>query len=352
MDFSGISTIYLILIFAVCAFVIWFAGVRLAGEIDEIDKHFGLGEALGGLILLSIVTNLPEIAITVSAAWQGHVEIAVGNILGGIAIQTVVLVLLDFFGAGKKNALTSLVKSPVILIEAAAVICLLTLVVAAHVFPARIAVAGISPFAVLIAAGWLVNLYLVKITDAKNEKDDSKSESSDHQKRNDDDQSENTSDKKKSFGATLFYAAIFALLTLAAGFFIEISSDALAKKIGLDGVIFSATILAAATSLPELSTGLASMKLKNYELAVSDIFGGNAFLPTLFLLAELITHQVVFDRAKDSDIYLVTLGIVLTVAYQIGFIVQSRRQIARFGVDSLIVLLIYILGIAGLFFIK
>ncbi len=145
---------------------------------------------------------------------------------------------------------------------------------------------------------------------------------------------------------------ILALLTLAAGYFIESSSDALAKRIGLDGVIFSATILAAATSLPELSTGLASMRQKNYELAVSDIFGGNAFLPTLFLLAEIISHQIVFDRAQNSDIYLVALGILLTLAYQMGFVIKSPRQIARIGWDSFAVLLIYIVGIVGLFFIK
>jgi hypothetical protein len=41
-----------------------------------------------------------------SAALSGSVGAAVGNILGGIAIQTVVLVVLDAFGVGPGRPLT------------------------------------------------------------------------------------------------------------------------------------------------------------------------------------------------------------------------------------------------------
>ena len=81
----------------------------------------------------------------------------------------------------------------------------------------------------------------------------------------------------------------------------------------MSGVLFGATVLAAATSLPELSTGLASMKLQDYQLAVSDIFGGNAFLPVLFLLASLLSGEAVLPHAQKTDIYLTGLGMFLTL---------------------------------------
>ena len=74
----------LLLIFGVSAGLIWFAGIKLSKTADILSTHFGLGEALGGMLLLAIVTNLPEIAITVSAALQNNLELAIGNILGGI----------------------------------------------------------------------------------------------------------------------------------------------------------------------------------------------------------------------------------------------------------------------------
>ncbi|TFC23016.1 hypothetical protein [Cryobacterium glucosi] len=77
--------------------------------------------------------------------------------------------------------------------------------------------------------------------------------------------------------------AVSALATLVAGVVLELSGDAAANQLGVSGIIFGATILALATSLPELSTGLQSIKQGDDNVAMSDIFGGNAFLPVLCL---------------------------------------------------------------------
>jgi cation:H+ antiporter len=119
----------------------------------------------------------------------------------------------------------------------------------------------------------------------------------------------------------------------------------------LDGVLFGSTVLAAATALPEVSTGLASARLGDYQLAISDIFGGNAFLPVLFFPAGLLSGQAVFPQLNDTDMYLTGLGVVLTCVYVSGLIFRPRRRILRMGVDSLVVLGLYLLGTAGLVFL-
>src|SRR5690348_12776476 len=96
--FASLPLMYLIPIFIAAGAAVWFAGVQLSNTTNVIDTRFGLGEALGGLIFLAVATNLPEIAIVASAAFTHNIGIAIGNILGGIAIQTVVLVILDGFG--------------------------------------------------------------------------------------------------------------------------------------------------------------------------------------------------------------------------------------------------------------
>jgi cation:H+ antiporter len=142
--------------------------------------------------------------------------------------------------------------------------------------------------------------------------------------------------------------AVAALLTLVAGVVLEESGDAVAGHIGLTGVLFGATVLAAATSLPELSTGLTSVKNSDYQLAVSDIFGGNAFLPVLFLVASLISGKAVLPQAQDTDMYLTALAALLTLTYMAGLLFPPGRRIARMGVDSLVVLVLYVIGVVGL----
>jgi cation:H+ antiporter len=114
-------------------------------------------------------------------------------------------------------------------------------------------------------------------------------------------------------------------------------------------VLFGATILAAATSLPELSTGLQSIRQGDDQLAVSDIFGGNAFLPVLFLFATLLSGRAVLPTAQATDIYLTGVGMLLTVVYVAGLLFRPARRVLGMGLDSLVVLTLYAAGVAGLF---
>ena len=48
----------------------------------EIAKHFGLSEKLISVTILAVGTSLPELVTSVSAAFKGKSDIAIGNILG------------------------------------------------------------------------------------------------------------------------------------------------------------------------------------------------------------------------------------------------------------------------------
>ena len=352
---ESLSLPILLLIFGVSAVAIWFAGIKLSKTADILATHFGLGEALGGLILLAIVTNLPEIAITVSAAIQNNLELAIGNILGGIAIQTVVLVALDVFGLGRKDPLTYRAASLVLVLEGLMVITVLTLVVVGNQLSPSVIFLGVSPIDAVIVLVWLVGIYMIgkARTDLPWHKLgkllDSQEEDRGHSKKK---KYESAIKKGTSIQTVILIFAVCSLITLVAGVGLEVSGDAIAKQIGMTGVLFGATILAAATALPEVSTGLAAMKLKDYQMAISDIFGGNAFLPVLFMVATVLSGKPVLPQAHKTDIYLTGLGILLTIIYIFGLMFRPRKQLFWMGVDSFLVLIVYLVGLLGLFAIS
>jgi cation:H+ antiporter len=207
---------------------------------------------------------------------------------------------------------------------------------------------------VLITILWIVGLMLTRRADQSMPWYES-GQAPDNQERPRGHSRDHTEDEATESGistarsVTIF--GIAALVTLVAGVITERSGEAIADAIGLSGGVFGATVLAAATALPAISTGLAAMRNEDYQLAVSDVFGGNAFLPVLFLPAVLLSGQAMLPQVRSTDIYLTALGILLTLVYGAGLLLRPRRRIARMGVDSLVALILYVIGIAGLFFI-
>lgn len=347
--FASLSLIWLIAIFIGAAAIVWIAGTWLSNSTDVLSSRLHLGQALGGIILLAISTNLPEIAITASAALHHNIGVAIGNLLGGIAIQTVVLVVFDFALHGERP-LTYRAASLSLVLEAALVVVVLAISIMGTRLESSLVFFRVTPQNLAILFAWLGGLCLQKRVgqrlpwQSEGRAPDSQRQPAGHAQKT----------KDQHAGSTRKVLLIFlaaCVLTLCAGVALELAGDEIARHIGMSGVLFGATFLAASTSIPEVSTGITSVRMGDYELAISDIFGGNAFLPVLFLLASLISGQSVLPYAQNTDVYLASLGVVLTSVYIFGLITRPQKRAARLGLDSWLVLVAYIVGIAGLFFV-
>jgi cation:H+ antiporter len=333
----------------------WIAGTALSKSTDTIDRAYGLGEALGGVILLAIAGSLPELAITVSAAVSGNLPLAAGNLIGGIAMQTMVLVLCDA-AASRTIALTYLVGSLVPVLEGLLVIFVVAEVLGGALLPADDSIGSVSPASIAIVLTWLAGIYVLnRVRTRPNWACEMPGSAPGRRHRRMRHPSEPPPPQAGERARAHRAIAVFLLasaITLAAGVLLEVSGSTLADRANINGVIFGATVLAFATALPEISSGIAAVRLGDNELAVADIFGGNAFQVCLFLVADLVAGQPVLPYSGDLNGWLAALGIILTAVYSFGVIVRIQRCFVRLGIDSLIVVGLFALGIVGLYAIS
>lgn len=346
---SALDLPVLIALFVLAAAAVWAAGIKVAETTAILSNRLGWGTAIGGLVALAVVTNLPETAIVLSGAFRGDMTLAVGNILGGIAAQTVVLAILDLFGPRGRGPLTYRAASMTLILEGLLVLAILGFVIGGTQLPTDAIAFRLTPVPVLIALTWFLGVRLIAARGSSLPWKSLDPAPPGHPLVPVPTRSEPRNPRAQRMN-TRRAAVIFtlgALITLIAGVVLEQSSDAIADHIGMSGAVFGATVLAAATSLPEVSTGLTSVRQGHDAMAISDIFGGNAFLPALFLPAVVITGSAVLPHAGRTDIFLTSSAMVLTFVYLTGLVIRPRRRIWGMGIDSLLVLVLYAATIAG-----
>jgi cation:H+ antiporter len=346
---SGLATPWLVIVFLAGAAATWAAGVGLSRTTDALDARLGLGAELGGILLLAIAGSLPELAITVSAAAQGNLDLAAGNLIGGIAVQTMVLVVCDI-AAGRQRPLTYLVGALTPVLEGMLVVLVVSGVLMGSLLKPTTAIGGVvSPASIAIVVVWLIGVYV--IDRVRKDPRWSVSMPGSHPGRRHRREAHPEAPHPFAERTTRQVAGIFeaaCAVTLVAGVALEISGNSLAGRAGVNGVIFGATVLATASALPEISSGIAAVRLGDNALAIGDIFGGNAFQVCLFLLADLIAGSPVLPTAGRLNSWLASLGVALTAIYTIGIVGRSNRCRARLGPDSLLAVAVFALGIAGM----
>src|SRR5262249_43560813 len=157
---AGAGTPLLLVVFGVGAAATWVAGVYLSRSTDALDDRLHFGEAVGGMVFLAVAGSLPELAITISAALAGNLGLASGNLTGGIATPTLVLLLCDSVIRGERPP-SFMVGSLIPVLEALLVVIGVTATVAGGLPPPADSIGPVSPASVAIVVRWVAGLVVL-----------------------------------------------------------------------------------------------------------------------------------------------------------------------------------------------
>lgn len=328
-------------LFLASAAVVWLAGSRLARYVDAIADKTGIGRQFLGILLLGGVTSLPELASSATATLTGSPALAVNGVLGSAAVNVLLLAVADaVFG---RNALTSTPGTPQVMLQAVLGIVLLSLVVGA-VVAGDVLVLGIGAFSWAMLAGYVGAVWLLaKAKDLHSWRPERGGQ---------DEQGPSPDAGSQSTGRLSAKTAAAGAVILVAGYVLAQSGDAIARQTGLGQGFFGAVFLGLATSLPELSTVIASVRLRRYEMAMADVFGTNLFNVTIVVLIDALHGgEPVLTEVSRSAGFGALLAILLTAIFLVGMIERRDRTVLRMGIDSLLVLGCYLGGVVVLYLI-
>lgn len=336
-------------LFTVSAAAIWLAGTRLERYAAVIAERTKLGQAFTGMLLLAAATSLPEVATTVTAVWVlDNPTLAVHNLLGGVALQTAILAIAD--GAKKRRgAMTAFRPRFVLLIEGVGLIMMLLLVIGGITVKGVPQVASTSTWVVALFAVWVLVMVLVYRARTRPRWQPTGEDAERSMK---EDAGPEAESGRSTAALWLLFGALSGVV-LGAGWLATVTAERLAEATGLGSAFLGATLLALATSLPEVSTTVSAARRDRYTMAMSNIFGSNAFDVGLLFVAELLYRKdSILAHAEPTVVFVSVIGAVMTCIYLWGLMEREDRTLLGIGWDSAAAVAVYLGGMTVLYFVQ
>lgn len=339
-------------IFAAAAAAVWFAGTRLSGYADAISTRTGIGKAFTGMLLLGGITSLPEVAAVSTSAAVGNAPLAVNNLLGTASINLILLAVADILYG--RTALTAVAATPATLMQGV-LSMLLAAAVAVIATVGDVAILGVGAGSTMLALGCAAALWIASDFESRHVWEAVREDGERQARRRAADgeaaagpprgTGRSQWPMRKLVGAT----ALAALVILVGGFFLSASADAIAARTGIGSSMIGFVLVGLSTSLPEISSITAAVRIRQYDMAVGDIFGTNLFNIALIFLADAVYGgEPVLSVSGAFEVVGAILPVLLTGIFLVGLLERRGRTVLRLGYDTVAALILFGGGLAVL----
>lgn len=336
-DFADYSLPVVSLIFLITSAVILVVGVKLTNLADRFADQSGLGEAVTGVIFLGALTSLSGSVTSIVTAHQGHPDLSISNAFGGIAAQTVFLVLADFMyrRANLEHAAPSLPN----IISATILIGLLSLVLAAAIMP-PLDFFGIHPVSPVLFLVYAIGIGISR--NAQNNPSWRPIATKETVEDTPDEPEQGSANLRRN----LISLMVMGIIIGVCGALIAETGVTIAAKTGIREGLVGMLLTSIATSTPELVTTLVAVRRGALTLAFSGILGGNTF-DVLFASMSDIAYRPgsIYHAISPDQTFLIVLSILMTSVMLLGMLMRQKSGPANVGYDSIALICLYFVGV-------
>jgi cation:H+ antiporter len=314
--------------FVFCVLVIFFSGRAVAKYGDIIAIRTGLGRVWIGVVLLALVTSLPELFTGISSVTLvGAPDLTVGNLFGANAFNLFNLALLDItYRYGSLFGMVSPVQRltgwfSMVLAAVAAI----SIFISRYFFDMGLGWIGwYTPVIILLYLFFMWRIF-----------------------RSQQRQPARPLIEQPDYGgATMsrvyLYFVISSVLIIGAGTWLAIIGDEIAAVTGWGESFVGSLLIGFSTTLPEITVSFTAMRLGAVDMAVANMIGSNLFNMAIIPIDDLLYAPGPLLNAVSTS-HLITAGavILMTGVFIAGLHFRPKRYF-RVSWCSLLLIVLFL----------
>lgn len=286
--------------------LLYFGGEGLIKGAVSLARTFGLSKLLVSAVIVGFGTSMPEMTVSLGAAFKGSPDIALGNVVGSnianvLLIVGVGAVITPIFVSG-----AAVRRDAYVMLGASVALCALSFL-------------GAIPF--LAGLGMLCCLSLYIYRSYSQDRKAQAAVANGAIPMAEGDGEEDVLSPGKAAGYSL---AGLILLVIGASLMVE-GAISLARDAGISEAVIGLTIVAVGTSLPELATAVIAALKRHSEVIIGNILGSNIFN----ILSILGVTAMVSPIRFTGQIASVDVWIMLMVAVALSVFLVLGKPVTR-----------------------
>lgn len=299
------TTMFTYILFAI-GFVILILGAKfLVDGASSIGIKAGLSQLIIGLTIVAFGTSLPELVINIFASIKGSSGLAIGNVLGSNIMNTLLIIgITAIIYPIKVDNAVSKRDSWINLLA-----IFLVAILANDILFGKNEKIIDQTDGIILLIFFIIMLYLLFSNSGG--------------------RSENSDNNIRTFPyfKSIIFIIIGSLGLFFGGKWIVSGATIIASQLGVSESVIGLTLIAIATSLPELVTSIVAALKKNTDIAIGNALGSNIFNIFLVLGTSATIHPINFESNLNFEIgILVVASLFLVLVIRLG---NKARTITR-----------------------
>ena len=296
--------------FLLLAFLTIYTSIKLSFYGDKLSKQTKLGSAFIGGLLIASITSLPEFVTSLSAIVFDNPTLSFGDIVGSNMFNIFVLSVYNIYFF-KSNFFKNTKRKH--LIE-----CLILLVdyIFILIGTYNVVIDYISVVLIVMYIFYMIFIF-------KNEEE------------------EKIEEKREKYIIIKF--VITTILMIILSIFLTYEADNISKIYpNFSSSTIGAILLGITTSLPEVVTTFALIKLNNFDMAVSNMLGSNIFNFLVLSFADIfIKNDHIYNYSDRYSFFYLIGGIFINLVLGIG-ILSNKKSKLFYILLSLLIIFLYL----------